>query len=252
MAVADSTAPCSSMADGPAGPSWTSAHVRHMYSSSGQRGSGPGESSGGKTSDPGTSPRSRTRSTVSEWHERQLWTAVMVAPDYSIDSRRRELTPLLLTPSNLEAAVDVLTSSIAGLLVFVPRPYRDNRGFFSRTFDADIARRHGVDLGAFAQDSMSRSARGVIRGLHLRAGDGEAKLVRCSYGEIFDVVVDLRPQSPTFLQQASFRLRDQECQSIYIPAGCAARIPGTHRSRRRRLPNRPPARSGRRRHDRLR
>jgi dTDP-4-dehydrorhamnose 3,5-epimerase len=116
--------------------------------------------------------------------------------------------------------VDVLTSSIAGLLVFVPRPYRDNRGLFSRTYDADIARRHGVDLGAFAQDSMSRSARGVIRGLHLRSGDGESKLVRCSYGEIFDVVVDLRPQSPTFLQQESFRLRDEECQSIYIPAGC--------------------------------
>ena len=116
--------------------------------------------------------------------------------------------------------MDVLTSSIAGLLVFVPRPYRDNRGFFSRTFDPDIARSHGVDLGAFAQDSMSRSARGVIRGLHLRAGDGESKLVRCSYGEIFDVAVDLRPKSPTFLQQVSFRLRDEECQSIYIPAGC--------------------------------
>jgi dTDP-4-dehydrorhamnose 3,5-epimerase len=117
--------------------------------------------------------------------------------------------------------MEVLKSSIAGLLVFTPTPHRDNRGFFSRTFDAEIARLHGVDLGALVQDSVSRSAYGVIRGLHLRAGDGEAKLVRCSYGEIFDVVVDLRPQSPTFLQQESFRLRDDECRSLFIPVGCA-------------------------------
>jgi dTDP-4-dehydrorhamnose 3,5-epimerase len=117
--------------------------------------------------------------------------------------------------------MQVLKSSVAGALVFVPTPHRDNRGYFSRTFDAAIARLHGVDPEAFVQDSVSRSSRGVIRGLHLRAGDGESKLVRCSYGEIFDIVVDLRPESPTFLQQASFQLRDHECQSIYIPAGCA-------------------------------
>ena len=117
--------------------------------------------------------------------------------------------------------MEVLNSSIAGVLVFTPAPFRDNRGFFSRTFDVEIARRHGIDPAEFVQDSTSRSAYGVIRGLHLRAGNGEAKLVRCSYGEIFDVVVDLRPQSPTFLQQASFRLRDHDCRSLYIPAGFA-------------------------------
>jgi len=117
--------------------------------------------------------------------------------------------------------MDVLSSYIAGLLVFTPTPHRDKRGFFSRTFDAEIARQHGVDLGASVQDSVSRSGYGVIRGLHLRAGDGEAKLVRCSYGEVFDVIVDLRPQSPTFLQQESFRLRDDECRSLFIPVGCA-------------------------------
>ncbi|MGH8773941.1 MAG: dTDP-4-dehydrorhamnose 3,5-epimerase family protein [Jiangellaceae bacterium] len=117
--------------------------------------------------------------------------------------------------------MEVLRSSVAGLLVFTPTPHRDKRGFFSRTFDTDIAMKHGVDPAIFVQDSVSRSAYGVIRGLHLRAGDGEAKLVRCSYGEIFDVVIDLRPQSPTFLRQASFRLRDDECRSLYIPVGCA-------------------------------
>jgi dTDP-4-dehydrorhamnose 3,5-epimerase len=117
--------------------------------------------------------------------------------------------------------MEVRETSIAGLLLFVPAPFRDDRGFFSRTFDVDIARRQGVDPNSFVQDSVSRSRRGVIRGMHLRAGAGEAKLVRCSYGEIFDVVVDLRPQSPTYLQQASFRLTDHSCQSIYVPAGCA-------------------------------
>jgi dTDP-4-dehydrorhamnose 3,5-epimerase len=57
--------------------------------------------------------------------------------------------------------------------------------------------------------------------LHLRTGRGEAKLVRCSYGAIFDVIVDLRPSSPTYRNWESFELRDEEQVSLYIPAGCA-------------------------------
>jgi dTDP-4-dehydrorhamnose 3,5-epimerase len=117
--------------------------------------------------------------------------------------------------------MQVTTGSVHGLLVFTPTPHRDERGFFSRTFDAEIAQAHGVDPHGFTQDSLSRSARGVIRGLHLRSGDGEAKLVRCSYGAVFDVVLDLRPDSPTFLRWESFELRDDSCRSIYIPAGFA-------------------------------
>jgi dTDP-4-dehydrorhamnose 3,5-epimerase len=117
--------------------------------------------------------------------------------------------------------MQVTTGSVHGLLVFTPTPHRDERGFFSRTFDAEIAQAHGVDPHGFTQDSLSRSARGVIRGLHLRSGNGEAKLVRCSYGAVFDVVLDLRPDSPTFLRWESFELRDDSCRSIYIPAGFA-------------------------------
>ena len=87
---------------------------------------------------------------------------------------------------------------IADALVFRPAPHVDERGFFSRTFDADVMRAAGIDPTAFLQDSLSRSARGVVRGLHVRRGNGEAKLVRCSYGAIFDVIVDLRPTSPTY------------------------------------------------------
>lgn len=110
---------------------------------------------------------------------------------------------------------------IAGALLFTPTPHVDERGFFSRTFDADVARAAGIDPAGFVQDSLSRSARGVLRGLHVRRGEGEAKLVRCSHGAVFDVIVDLRPTSPTYRQWASFELRDSEQVSLYVPAGCA-------------------------------
>jgi dTDP-4-dehydrorhamnose 3,5-epimerase len=118
--------------------------------------------------------------------------------------------------------VDILpVSRITGALVFKPSPHVDERGFFSRTFDAEIARGAGIDPDGFAQDSISRSRRGVIRGMHVRSGLGETKLVRCSYGAVFDVIVDLRRDSPTFRNWASFELRDTEQTSLYVPAGCA-------------------------------
>ncbi|MER5918507.1 dTDP-4-dehydrorhamnose 3,5-epimerase family protein, partial [Streptomyces sp. NPDC001982] len=63
---------------------------------------------------------------------------------------------------------------IAGAYLFEPTPYADERGFFCRTFDADVVRSVGLDPDAFVQDSLSRSVRGVLRGLHLRSGAGEA------------------------------------------------------------------------------
>ena len=110
---------------------------------------------------------------------------------------------------------------IDGALLFRPGPHVDERGFFCRTFDADVVRAAGLDPAAFIQHSQSRSVRGVVRGLHVRRGRGEAKLVRCSSGAIFDVVVDLRPASPTYRNWASFDLRDDEQVSLYVPAGCA-------------------------------
>lgn len=110
---------------------------------------------------------------------------------------------------------------IDGALLFRPTPHVDERGFFCRTFDADVVRAAGIDPAAFPQDSLSRSCRGVVRGLHVRRGDGEAKLVRCSYGAIFDVIVDLRPASPTYRNWESFELRDSEQVSLYVPARCA-------------------------------
>jgi dTDP-4-dehydrorhamnose 3,5-epimerase len=110
---------------------------------------------------------------------------------------------------------------IADALLFRPTPHVDERGFFCRTFDADVMLGVGIDPAAFVQDSQSRSWRGVVRGLHVRSGEGEAKLVRCSYGAIFDVVVDLRPASPTYRNWESFELHDEEQIALYVPAGCA-------------------------------
>lgn len=108
-----------------------------------------------------------------------------------------------------------------GVLVFTPQPLHDDRGLFVRTYDADVAGEHGLRPETFLQDSLSRTHRGVVRGLHLRTGRGEAKLVRCSHGALFDVVVDLRPDSSTFGQWEGFELTGESQRSVYIPAGCA-------------------------------
>lgn len=110
---------------------------------------------------------------------------------------------------------------ICGVYVFRPEPYVDSRGFFCRTFDAEAVLGAGIDPQGFVEDSQSRSGLGVVRGLHVRKGEGEAKLVRCSYGAVFDVVVDLRAGSPTYGNWQSFVLRDEEQLTVFVPRGCA-------------------------------
>jgi dTDP-4-dehydrorhamnose 3,5-epimerase len=110
---------------------------------------------------------------------------------------------------------------IVGAFLFVPSPHVDERGFFSRTFDAEVARSVCIDPDGFAQDSLSRSAKGVVRGMHLRSGRGEAKLVRCSYGKVFDVIVDLRSGSSTYRNMFTVELSGETQMTLYVPAGCA-------------------------------
>jgi dTDP-4-dehydrorhamnose 3,5-epimerase len=117
--------------------------------------------------------------------------------------------------------MDFERTALGGVVVFRPQPVRDERGFFSRTFDADVVQQAGVDADRFVQDSLSRSRYGVIRGLHVRLGRGEGKLVRCSFGRVYDVVVDLRPGSATYRTWASFELDGDHQTSVYIPPGCA-------------------------------
>lgn len=113
----------------------------------------------------------------------------------------------------------VREESLAGVLTFRPTPHRDDRGVFTRTFDAAIAAEHGLAPDAFVQDSQSRSRKGTVRGLHGRRGRGEAKLVRCARGAVLDVLVDARPSSPTFGRSLAIRLDDEEFTTLYVPPG---------------------------------
>ncbi|ATL68232.1 dTDP-4-dehydrorhamnose 3,5-epimerase [Nocardia terpenica] len=113
-------------------------------------------------------------------------------------------------------------TDLADVLVFAAEPFRDERGLFVRTFDAEVFDRQvGVPGAAatFVQDSQSRSGRGVVRGMHGRGGRGEAKLVRCARGAVHDVLVDIRPGSPTFGRQQAFVLDDTEFRHLYVPPG---------------------------------
>jgi dTDP-4-dehydrorhamnose 3,5-epimerase len=110
---------------------------------------------------------------------------------------------------------------IDGTIIFEPTPIYDDRGFFTRTFDADIAAEAGCDPATLVQDSQSRSSIGVVRGLHLRTDGGEGKLVRCASGAIVDVAVDLRPGSPTYRLWMSVVLDDITHRSVWLPPGLA-------------------------------
>ncbi|MBF6353488.1 dTDP-4-dehydrorhamnose 3,5-epimerase [Nocardia higoensis] len=115
----------------------------------------------------------------------------------------------------------IQTTELADVELLIPEPFHDERGLFTRTFDADIFdAAHGAGAAArFVQDSQSRSRRGVVRGLHGRRGHGEAKLVRCAHGAVHDVLVDIRPGSPTFGHHQAFRLDDTDFHHLYVPPG---------------------------------
>jgi dTDP-4-dehydrorhamnose 3,5-epimerase len=112
-------------------------------------------------------------------------------------------------------------TSLPDVVLIEPEPIVDDRGFFVRVLSADLFAEAGIDHTRFVQENQSRSRRRTIRGLHLRAAPGEAKMVRCTAGEIFDVLVDLRPASPTFGRWERFVLDDRRHLQLYIPPGIA-------------------------------
>lgn len=118
--------------------------------------------------------------------------------------------------------VRVKTTELPDVLVLVPEPFTDDRGFFTRTFDVDVfdaaVGRPGASAD-FLQDSQSRSRRGTIRGMHGRGGRGEAKLVRCARGAVLDVIVDIRPGSETFGRSIAVTLDDETFHHLYVPPG---------------------------------
>ena len=114
------------------------------------------------------------------------------------------------------------TTGLDGAWLVHLEPRQDSRGFFARTFCVDEFRTHGLET-EFPQHSISRSfVKGTVRGMHFqRAPHAEVKLVRCLSGAIWDVIIDMRQDSPTFRQWRAFELSDENGCQLYIPKGFA-------------------------------
>lgn len=108
------------------------------------------------------------------------------------------------------------------MVIIEPDLHADERGAFARTYCADEIRAHGLDARV-AQCSTSFNRRaGTLRGLHYqRPPHAEVKLVRCTMGAIFDVAVDLRPESPTYCRWVGVELTAENRRALYVPEGCA-------------------------------
>ncbi|HEX6387802.1 MAG TPA: dTDP-4-dehydrorhamnose 3,5-epimerase, partial [Solirubrobacteraceae bacterium] len=107
-----------------------------------------------------------------------------------------------------------------GPVLIAPARFGDDRGFFMETFRESTWQDFGI-AEHWVQDNHSRSARGVLRGMHFSIGAGQAKLVRCARGRILDVVVDLRRASPTYGEWESHELDDDSARQLYVPIGFA-------------------------------
>jgi dTDP-4-dehydrorhamnose 3,5-epimerase len=111
--------------------------------------------------------------------------------------------------------------ALDGPVLIRPGVFGDARGFFAETYrENELAERFGIE-DRFVQDNQSRSARGVIRGMHFQPAPPVAKLVRCARGAILDVLVDIRPGSPSFGAWEGYRLDDENLHMLYVPVGFA-------------------------------
>lgn len=111
--------------------------------------------------------------------------------------------------------------SIPDVILVKPKVFGDNRGFFMETYKKSEFVQNGIDV-EFNQDNHSKSSAHVLRGLHYQAKPyGQAKLVRCVHGRIYDVAVDIRPNSKTFGQYVKVELSENNKNMLYIPEGFA-------------------------------
>ena len=117
--------------------------------------------------------------------------------------------------------ITVIETSLAGVKIIEPKVFEDARGFFFESFNAkEFARETGMDV-AFVQDNHSRSAKGVLRGLHYQIQHPQGKLVRVVAGEVFDVAVDIRRSSSTFGKWVGVYLSANNKRQLWVPPGFA-------------------------------
>jgi dTDP-4-dehydrorhamnose 3,5-epimerase len=117
--------------------------------------------------------------------------------------------------------VKALPTRLPGVIVVEPIIHGDARGWFQETYRHDVMARLGID-DQFVQENHSRSAQGVLRGMHFQVGERpQAKFIRCARGAILDVVVDIRRASPTYGQSEAWTLDDERGLQLYCPVGFA-------------------------------
>ena len=114
----------------------------------------------------------------------------------------------------------VIKTPLEGLLLIEPRLFQDQRGWFYESYTRKKYAESGINV-EFVQDNHSKSSRGVLRGLHYQVNRPQAKLVRVTQGEVFDVAVDIRPSSRTFGKWAGYHLSSKNWLQLYIPEGFA-------------------------------
>ena len=116
--------------------------------------------------------------------------------------------------------MNIIQCELPGLILFEPRAFGDERGFFMETWRQDRYREAGI-CEEFVQDNLSLSRRGVLRGLHFQHPNDQGKLVGCLQGAIFDVAVDIRRGSPDFGRAYGVELSAENRRQLYIPPGFA-------------------------------
>lgn len=118
-------------------------------------------------------------------------------------------------------AYTVTPTAIPDVLILEPKVFGDSRGFFFESFNAqDFANATGLEV-SFVQDNHSRSAKGVLRGLHYQLQQAQGKLVRVVRGSVFDVAVDIRKSSPTFGKWVGCELSEDNHRQFWVPPGFA-------------------------------
>jgi len=115
----------------------------------------------------------------------------------------------------------VTATSIPDVLIFEPRVFGDDRGFFTESFNQKVFDEAVGTHVEFVQDNHSRSAKGVLRGLHYQIQQPQGKLVRAARGAVFDVAVDIRRSSPTFGKWVGVELSEANHRQLWVPAGFA-------------------------------
>ena len=116
--------------------------------------------------------------------------------------------------------MNVTETQLAGVLIIEPKVFGDSRGFFKETFQAERYQEAGIEY-TFLQDNYSRSQKGVLRGLHFQITKPQGKLVSCPKGAVFDVAVDIDPNSITYGQYVGVELTEENHKQLWVPPGYA-------------------------------